>query len=58
MLTLRRKQDPVWKTIETIRNNITVNDELNNMFFVKYEKNSIKYANLLERARLLARIYA
>ena len=58
MMTLRRKQDPIWKTIEIIKNNITVTDEINNVFFVKYEKGSIKYVQLLERARTLARIYA
>ena len=58
MMTLRRKQDPIWKTIELIRNDITVSDEINNIIFVKYEKANIKYVNLLERAHTLARIYA
>jgi len=47
MMTLRRKQDPIWKTIEVIKNNITVTDELNNIFFVKYEKANVKFMNLL-----------
>lgn len=58
MMTLRRKQDPIWKTIEIIRNNISVTDEINNVFFVKYEKANVKYGELMDRARLLARIYA
>ncbi len=58
MLTLRRKQDPIWRTIEIIKNNITVNDEINNVIFVKYDRLSVKYENLLERSRTLARIYA
>ena len=28
------------------------------MFFVKYEKSSVKFMNLLERTKILARIYA
>lgn len=36
MMTLRRKQDPIWKSIEVIKNTFAVNDETNNTFFVKY----------------------
>lgn len=58
MMTLRRKQDPIWRTIEIIKNTYSVNDQANNIFFVKYEKDQAKFLNLIERSRTLMRIYA
>lgn len=56
-LTLKRKQDPIFKKIDFIKNFIGVADEKNRMMYVKYESGKCKYEGLFERSRTLMRVY-
>lgn len=54
---LRRKQDPIFKPIEFIKNFIGISDEDKNIFFCKHQEGKTKYPDLWERSRQLMKVY-
>ena len=56
-LTLKRKTAPIFKEIECIKNFIGVSDEDQNMLFITYRSDDIKYEHLMERSKTLMRVY-
>ena len=57
-MMLRRKQDPIFKTIDFIKNFIGVRGEDKRVVFCKYEHNKIVYKDLFERSKQLMQVLA
>ena len=49
---MRRKQDPIFKPIDFIKNFIGVAEEDKKVIFCKYEENKIMYKDLFERSKV------
>ena len=55
---LRRKQDPIFKPINFIKNFIGVEDEDSHILFCKHEDFNAKYQQLLARSKVISRVMA
>lgn len=56
-LLLKRKQDPQWKRILSIRNFINVPNLPENSVTVKYKRGEEKYEQLFKRSQTIMKIY-
>ncbi len=55
---MKRKQDPIFKKIDFIKNFIGVVEEDKRILVIKHEENAVKYEKLFERSKNLMKCFA